>query len=185
MITTRARRATALIVIGVVALAACGGDDDTTPSTEAAPAAAAAAATTTAAPGGVYDYSYGASEEPAGPAAATGAALATAEGSLGAMLVDAAGMTLYAFTRDGEGVPTCVDACADAWPPALVDGAPTLDGVDEAIVTTAEHPAGGTQLVDDGHPLYTFAGDAAPGDVNGQGSGDTWFAVAPDGALIR
>ena len=100
------------------------------------------------------------------------------------MLVDADGLTLYAFTTDTEGVPTCVDTCAEAWPPALVDGEPTVEGVDAAIVSTVDHPAGGTQLVVDGHPLYTFAGDAAPGDVNGQGSGDLWFAVAPDGTLI-
>ena len=100
------------------------------------------------------------------------------------MLVDAGGLTLYAFMTDTEGVPTCVDACAEAWPPALVDGEPTIEGVDAALVSTVEHPAGGTQLVVDGHPLYTFAGDAAPGDVNGQGSGDLWFAVAPDGTLI-
>jgi predicted lipoprotein with Yx(FWY)xxD motif len=180
---TRAWRATAITLISLAGVAACGGDDETTSETQAdAPAAAAA---TTAAPAGGYDYGYGNETERAEPAAsASGAALATAEGSLGTMVVDANGLTLYAFTPDDAGVPTCVDACADAWPPAFVDGEPTVEGVDASLVATVEHPAGGTQLVIDGHPLYTFAGDSAPGDVNGQGSGDMWFAVAPDGALI-
>jgi predicted lipoprotein with Yx(FWY)xxD motif len=168
-------------MISLAAIAACGGDDDTTTS-EAPADAPAAGAETVPAPGG-YDYGYS-ETAPATDAAASGAALATAEGSLGTMLVDADGLTLYAFTPDEEGVPTCVDACAEAWPPALVDGEPTVEGVDASLVTTVEHPAGGAQLAVDGHPLYTFAGDAAPGDVNGQGSGDMWFAVAPDGSLI-
>ena len=130
-------------------------------------------------------YGYG-DEAPAPAAAASGSArgAAAAEGSLGTMLVDAGGLTLYAFMTDTAGVPTCVDACAEAWPPALVDGEPAVDGVDASLVSTVEHPAGGTQLVVAGHPLYTFAGDAAPGDVNGHGSGDLWFAVAPDGTPI-
>jgi predicted lipoprotein with Yx(FWY)xxD motif len=184
---TRARRLTALTVLGLATITACGGDDDASTDTQAGaapPTAAAAAAPTTAAV--EYDaYGYEI-ERPAPTAAAApaGAALATAETSLGAVVVDAGGLTLYAFTPDTGGVPTCVDACADAWPPALVDGEPAVEGVDAALVTTVEHPAGGTQLVVDGHPLYTFAGDAAPGDVNGHGSGDVWFAVAPDGSLI-
>jgi predicted lipoprotein with Yx(FWY)xxD motif len=176
------RTCTALSVISLVAIAACGADDDTTSESPAdAPAAAAA---TTAAPGGLYDYSYGGDAERTEPAATSGVALATAESSLGAMLVDAGGLTLYAFTEDTAGEPTCLDACADAWPPALVEGEPTVEGVDASLVTTVEHPAGGTQLVVDGHPLYTFSGDAAPGDVNGHGSGDVWFVVAPDGTLL-
>ena len=100
------------------------------------------------------------------------------------MLVDAGGLTLYVFMSDTAGVPTCVDACAEAWPPALVDGEPSAEGVDASLVSTVEHPAGGTQLAVAGHPLYTFAGDAAPGDVNGHGSGDLWFAVTPAGTPI-
>ncbi len=186
---SRARRLTALTVLGLATITACGGDDDASTDTQGGATAAPAGAATATTAAVEYD-SYGYAIEPsastaaAGAAAGSGVALATAESSLGTVLVDAAGLTLYAFTPDTGGVPTCVDSCADAWPPAFVDGEPTVDGVDAALVTTVEHPAGGTQLVVDGHPLYTFAGDAAPGDVNGQGSGDAWFAVAPDGTLI-
>ena len=41
------------------------------------------------------------------------------------------------------------------------------------------------QLALDGQPLYRFSGDAAPGDIKGQASGDVWFVVAPDGQLYR
>jgi predicted lipoprotein with Yx(FWY)xxD motif len=183
---TRARRLTALTVLGLATITACGGDDDASTDTQAAaPATAAGAATATTAAAQYDAYGYEI-ERTAPPAEAepAGAALATGESSLGTVVVDSAGLTLYAFTPDSAGVPTCVDACAEAWPPALVDGEPTVEGVDAALVTTVEHPAGGTQLVVDGHPLYTFAGDAAPGDVNGHGSGDAWFAVAPDGTLV-
>ena len=186
---SRARRLTALTVLGLATITACGGDDDASTDTQAGATAAPAGAATATTAAVEYD-SYGYAIEPPAPTAAAGAAagsgvaLAAAESSLGTVLVDAAGLTLYAFTPDTGGVPTCVDSCADAWPPAFVDGEPTVDGVDAALVSTVEHPAGGTQLVVDGHPLYTFAGDAAPGDVNGQGSGDAWFAVAPDGTLI-
>ena len=37
----------------------------------------------------------------------------------------------------------------------------------------------------DGWPLYFFSGDAAPGDTNGQGIGDVWYVVAPDGTAIQ
>ena len=186
---SRARRLTALSVLGLATITACGGDDDASTDTQSGATAApagAATATTAAVEYDAYGYEI---ERPtptaaAGAAAGSGMALATAESSLGTVLVDAGGLTLYAFTPDTGGVPTCVDSCADAWPPALVEGEPTVDGVDAALVATVEHPAGGTQLVVDGHPLYTFAGDAAPGDVNGQGSGDAWFAVAPDGTLV-
>jgi predicted lipoprotein with Yx(FWY)xxD motif len=54
-----------------------------------------------------------------------------------------------------------------------------------AQTTTLERADGSSQLVAGEWPLYTFSGDSAPGDVNGQGSGGKWFAVAPDGGLYR
>jgi predicted lipoprotein with Yx(FWY)xxD motif len=106
----------------------------------------------------------------------------TRETSAGPILVDAQGRTLYAFLNDTEGESTCFDDCATNWPPALVGEADpsTLP----APWSTVEHPAGAMLKIGD-WPLYLFAGDAAPGDVNGQGVGDVWFAVAPDGSLVE
>ncbi len=120
--------------------------------------------------------------EPDADEAPDALAVQTAATDLGDVLVDAAGLTLYGFTPDAGANPTCEGACADAWPPILVDEVPA--GLDPAVFSTATRPDGTTQLVAGQWPLYLFAGDAAPGDTAGQGSGDQWFAVAPDGSLI-
>ena len=119
----------------------------------------------------------------ASDATSGGAGISTADTELGTILVNADGLTLYGFTDDTAGVSTCYDACADTWPPVLGAVEPGA-GLDAALFTTAERDDGETQVVAGDWPLYTFAGDAAPGDVNGQGSGDVWFVVAPDGTLI-
>ncbi len=101
---------------------------------------------------------------------------------LGTVVTDANGLSLYLFTPDGAGEPTCTGGCAEAWPPVLVDGDPVApDGIDSALLSTVEHPDGGMQLKIAKWPVYRFAGDAAPGDVNGQGSGGNCFLIGPDG----
>lgn len=104
--------------------------------------------------------------------------------SAGEILVDTRSLSLYGFLNDVDGQPTCEGACADAWPPILVDGPELPDGLDPAVFSVAERPDGTHQLRAGVWPLYLFAGDGAPGEVNGQGSGDVWFLAAPDGSLI-
>lgn len=104
---------------------------------------------------------------------------------LGDVLVDEAGLTLYGFLDDADSEPTCSDACADAWPPLLVDGPELPAGLDPEVYSVVERPDGSFQLRAGTWPLYRFAGDAGPGDINGQGSGDVWFAATPGGGLIR
>ena len=119
------------------------------------------------------------------PAAAT-VSLATTT-KLGKVLVDAKGMTLYRFDNDTTaGKSTCgAGQCASTWPAATVTGTPTPgDGRDEAL-TTFTRDDGKTQLQIDGHPLYTFAGDAKPGDTNGQGIINKWYAVNGTGEQGR
>lgn len=112
--------------------------------------------------------------------------LAIADSPLGDHLVDAGGNTLYLFTEDGEGTSSCTGDCLQAWPALTVDDDPTWDDdVDGSLVDTTEREDDGSrQVTYDGMPLYTFASDGGPGDVNGQGSGDVWFVVAPDGSAI-
>jgi predicted lipoprotein with Yx(FWY)xxD motif len=126
-----------------------------------------------------------AAEETSEAGGAAGAAIRSGETDLGSVLVDAEGFTLYGFTEDTEGVPTCDDACADAWPPVIVDGPDLPAGLDAEVFSVVERPDGTFQLKAGDWPLYLFAGDDAAGDTNGQGSGDVWFAVAPDGSLVR
>jgi len=103
----------------------------------------------------------------------------------GSYLVDAEGMSLYAFLRDTDGESACYDQCAAAWPPLLTDEAPVaLDGVDADLLGTTERTDGTTQVTYAGWPLYFFVQDQAAGDVAGQGVNDVWFLVSPAGEAI-
>jgi predicted lipoprotein with Yx(FWY)xxD motif len=116
---------------------------------------------------------------PASPPVAVGATDA------GDVLVDEAGLSLYGFLQDADGIPTCEGACADAWPPVLVDSTDVPAGLDPEVFSVVEGPGGTLQLKAGKWPLYRFAGDGQPGDINGQGSGDVWFLARPDGGLIK
>lgn len=156
----------ALLASMALMVAACGDDNgDTTTDTEPT--------TTTA--------EDGADEE----ASAQDPDVQVGETSLGNVLVNGEGRTLYAFTQDSDGAPTCTGDCAATWPALLVEAEPVVgEGIDPAVISTVDGAEGGTQVVADGQPLYTFSGDTAAGDVNGQELGGVWFAVGPDGTLI-
>ncbi|MDX1448519.1 MAG: hypothetical protein R3246_05595 [Acidimicrobiia bacterium] len=117
----------------------------------------------------------------ASPATAPGVGLA--DTSLGEVLVGPEGMTLYGFTVDDPGVSNCYDACAQAWPP-LAGDTPIGDDLDPSLFSTTERTDGTSQLVAGDWPLYYFAGDTAPGDVNGQNVEGVWFVVDSDGNLV-
>lgn len=151
----------ALLAALAVAAAACGGNDDE-PSGTAAPAAP----TTTAAQ------------------AAGSATVAVASSRLGDILVDADGRTLYVFTKDKGDQSACSGECAANWP-ALTGTATAGAGAQAALLSTATQADGSSQVTYGGKPLYYFAGDAKPGDTNGQGVGSVWFAVTADGELVK
>lgn len=110
--------------------------------------------------------------------------VAVASSDLGDVLVDGEGMTLYVFIPDDQGTPTCTDDCAETWPP--FEGPATAgEGADDALLGTAEHPGGTTMGTYNDWPLYHFAPDEQPGDTKGQGVGDNWFVIGPDGEPIR
>ena len=116
--------------------------------------------------------------------AAEAATVQLAESDLGSILVDAEGMTLYLFESDTDGSSTCYDDCAASWP-ALVGDAPTGgEGIDASLLGTTERDDGDVQVTYAGQPLYTFASDQAPGDVEGQGVGDVWFVVDAAGDAV-
>src|SRR4029450_9918090 len=150
-----------LLAALMVAAAACGGNDD-----EGSGTAAPAAPTTTASQ------------------AATSATVAVARSKLGDILGDADGRTLYAFTKDKGDQSACSGECATNWP-ALTGTATAGTGAQASLLSTATQASGTAQVTYDGKLLYYFAGDAKPGDTNGQGVGTVWFAVAADGALVK
>ena len=102
---------------------------------------------------------------------------------LGDILVDADGRTLYVFDQDSDGESACYDDCAANWPP-LLGPVEAAAGADEVLIGTTERTDGGTQVTYDGNPLYYFAADADAGDLNGQGVGDVWWVVSPEGDKI-
>jgi predicted lipoprotein with Yx(FWY)xxD motif len=109
--------------------------------------------------------------------------------SLGALLVDAHGHTLYLFEKDRNGKSNCYGACAGLWPPVTsATRAIAGDDADAAQLGSADRSHGTPIVTYGGHPLYTYAGDTRPGDVSGQGLdqfGATWYAVAPSGRTIK
>lgn len=113
-------------------------------------------------------------------------ALSTASTSLGTVIVDGKGMTVYVFDKDTQnsGTSACTGACITAWPAVTASSAhPSVSGV-TGKVGTIPTPNGGHQVTVDGWPLYTYAGDAAKGDVKGQGLQGVWWVVSPSGTKV-
>jgi predicted lipoprotein with Yx(FWY)xxD motif len=105
--------------------------------------------------------------------------------SLGKILVDSRGRTLYLFKKDTGAKSRCSGSCAVNWPPLLATGRPTAgSGVKGSKLGTTRRSDGKTQVLYNRHPLYRFVGDRKPGQTTGQGLtafGAAWFALTPSG----
>ncbi|MPZ89506.1 MAG: hypothetical protein GEU81_15865 [Nitriliruptorales bacterium] len=124
-------------------------------------------------------------EEPEEPAAGA-TTVAVADSDDGQHLADDEGNTLYLFDPDTDGVSTCYDDCAANWPPLITDGdAQAAEGLDQALLGTAERDDGQVQVTYNDWPLYYFSNDQESGDTNGQGVNDVWWLVSPEGTAIR
>jgi predicted lipoprotein with Yx(FWY)xxD motif len=166
---TRSRRitflATAVVIpLSAVAIAACGGGG----ATAATPPAA--------------------SQPPAKSVSTQTPTIRVAHSSLGQILVNSTGRTLYLFKGDTGMTSACAAACATAWPPLLATGNPTAgSGLTASKLGTITRLDGTKQVTYSGHPLYMFIKDKKPGDVDGEGVtafGASWFAVSPAGNQI-
>lgn len=108
---------------------------------------------------------------------------------LGRILVDSQGRSLYLFEKDKGTASTCYGACASFWPPLTVSGSPKAGaGVVAAKLGTTKRKDGMAEVTYNGHPLYYFAPDKAPGQIGGQGLeqfGGGWDVVAPSGSKIE
>ncbi len=94
------------------------------------------------------------------------------------VLTNAKGFTVYWFAPDTQTMSNCNGACAQSWPP--VKGPATAPGV-KGKFSTIKRIGGSVQATYDGHPLYTFVGDTAPGQAKGNGLnafGGLWHEVA-------
>jgi predicted lipoprotein with Yx(FWY)xxD motif len=120
---------------------------------------------------------------PSTSAASTGeATVKTAQTSIGTVLVDAQGKTLYLYANDQGTTSAVPPAVLAAWPPLVASGTPVAgDGVDGSKLETAQQPDGQTYVTYNGHALYTFTGDASAGQTNGHKLGNVWYALTPAG----
>jgi predicted lipoprotein with Yx(FWY)xxD motif len=127
-------------------------------------------------------------------AAASSSATAAASGSGGSavaartigsqqVLTNASGMTLYWFAPDTSTASKCTGSCATYWPP--VKGPVTAGAGVTGTLSTITRSDGTTQATYDGHPLYTYVADTAPGQDKGNGknlSGGLWYEMTVSGA---
>ena len=132
---------------------------------------------------------YGA---PIAASTATRAAAATVgvrHTSLGRVIVDSKGRTLYLFEKDTSRRSACSGLCAQYWPPLLTHGAPVArTGVKQSLLGKIRRADGTQQVTYAGHPLYLYVGDSKPGQTNGEGSqefGAGWDVLSPVGKKIE
>jgi predicted lipoprotein with Yx(FWY)xxD motif len=145
-----------LVLASLVVLAACGSSGSKTKTT--ATTTASSTATTTA--------------------AAAGASINVGQTSLGAVLVNAQGRTLYHLTTESATAIKCTGQCANTWPPVTVaSGQPQAGAGVTGTLTVVDRPDGTKQAAFDGQPLYTYAGDSKAGDTNGEGISGVWHAI--------
>jgi predicted lipoprotein with Yx(FWY)xxD motif len=116
-----------------------------------------------------------------GSAAVISTATVTVKGQSETVLTNAQGMTLYYFTADTATQSAVSSNLAKIWHPLLFTGSrgPTsstsLTGKLNVLTD-----ANGNQVEYNGHPLYTFSGDTAPGQTNGEGVAGMWYVVTPN-----
>jgi predicted lipoprotein with Yx(FWY)xxD motif len=121
--------------------------------------------------------SAGSSSASASPVSAASSTLKTATIGGATVLTNSKGFTLYAFAPDTSTKSNCDGACAQNWPP--VKGPAKASGA-MGTFGTIQRSSGSAQATFDGHPLYTFAGDTAPGQAKGNGLtafGGLWHEV--------
>jgi predicted lipoprotein with Yx(FWY)xxD motif len=154
------------------------------PLVPAALIAAACSSTSSTAPSSPPSHASAAAS--GGPAAAEGTTIKIAHTSVGTVLTDGKGITVYLCEKDTGTKPTCYGACAAAWPPVLTTSTPeAAAGARAALLGTAKRTDGKMQVTYAGHPLYYFFQSTKPGQVNGQGVnafGAHWDAIRPTGA---
>ncbi len=166
----RAGALAALVLVGALALAACG--------------------TGGSGGGGAYGGAYGGSSSTNAPSqsvklnltCSAGATVCTKTvlvgGKAKAVLANSAGMTLYYFTPDTATTVACTGSCAQIWPPLKATGSSVAGSGFSGTLSTL-NGANGDQVIYNGHPLYTYSGDHAQTDANGEGISGKWFVASP------
>jgi predicted lipoprotein with Yx(FWY)xxD motif len=108
-------------------------------------------------------------------------------GTYGKILTDGEGNTLYLFGQDQGTKTACSTGCSSTWPALTVSGGkPTAgDGVNASLLGVAKQADGSMQVAYNGHLVYRYSGDSAPGDTNGEGISGVWFVVSSTGDAVQ
>jgi predicted lipoprotein with Yx(FWY)xxD motif len=151
-------------LLGLIALAGCGSSSSTTASDSTA-----AATTSTSVSSGGGAGTIDVADNP----------------KLGQVLVDSQGSVVYMFEKDESDESYCSGSCANVWPPVTTSGQPQAGpGISASKLTTLKRDDGSTQVVFDGHPLYTYVKDTDSEDAYGNGLdqfGAEWYGLHPSG----
>jgi predicted lipoprotein with Yx(FWY)xxD motif len=185
-------RGLGLLITSVLLLGACGGEATTTtqPGGQGTEGAAAQprGQTTATQPDGQPAATTGTA--PSTPAtsgevpAARGTVIKVADSRFGPMLFDRTGQAIYLFDKEKTSTPECYNACAEAWPPVLTEGAPQATaGARADKLSTTKRADGTTQVTYAGHPLYFYAHEGKNQVLchNVRGFGGLWLVVTPAG----
>jgi predicted lipoprotein with Yx(FWY)xxD motif len=118
-----------------------------------------------------------------------GARVSAANSSLGKIIVDGRGRTLYLFEKDTRGHSACSGSCAMYWPPLITRGKPIAGrGLKKSLLGTIRRANGARQVTYAGHPLYRYVLDTRAGQTNGEGLDDFgggWDALSAAGKKIE
>jgi predicted lipoprotein with Yx(FWY)xxD motif len=91
------------------------------------------------------------------------------------------GYTLYYFTDDTPSAPKCTDSCAQTWKPYVYNGSEKITYSSEITGKVDLYKASyGHHVTYNGHYLYTYTGDSAPNQYNGEGVGNKWYTATVD-----
>jgi predicted lipoprotein with Yx(FWY)xxD motif len=105
--------------------------------------------------------------------------------SVGKVLVDARGRSLYTRSLDTSRKSTCYGSCAAAWPPFLTSAKPVAGaGAKQALLGTTRRTNGKLQVTYAGNPLYYAGQDVQPGQISRQGTASTWWLIGSSGQKI-
>ena len=122
-------------------------------------------------------------------AQSAGAKVSLGSTSLGKILVNSGGRTLYLFEKDKNGKSACSGMCATYWPPLITTGKPVAGaGVKASLLGTTKRADGRMQVTYNHHPLYTFVLDTAKGQTKGQNLnkfGADWYVLSAAGNKVE
>jgi predicted lipoprotein with Yx(FWY)xxD motif len=155
---------------GVALLAACG--SSASPSSSAPPATGGSSSPATSQQGGTT---------------ASTVTITTHSTGKGTVLATASGKTIYWFAIDTPTTSNCNGVCISYWPPVLGNAVAASGTTLPHGFGTITRSDGKVQVTYNGHPLYTYVSDTAPGQISGNGlniSGGLWYAMTPSGAKL-